>query len=162
LTSTNRDLLADVKDGRFRLDLYHRLAGVELVIPPLRERLEDIPVLAARFAHDLGGIPVKLAPATVAALQCERWPGNVRELRNTLERLLTLGELAPDATRADEPERPFPERYQEAMDSVEKDFLRALLTKNDGNVAASAREAKFARSHLYKLLTKHKLLPKKE
>jgi len=94
VASTNRDLAADVKAGTFREDLYYRLAVVELVVPPLRERKDDIPALAEEFARRYGerfGLGhVSLEPALIDALVRADWPGNVRQLENTIARLAAL------------------------------------------------------------------------
>ncbi|WP_242343008.1 sigma-54-dependent transcriptional regulator [Anaeromyxobacter terrae] len=99
---TNRDLLAEIHAGRFREDLYYRLAVVELVVPPLRERREDIPALAHEFAHRyaerFGAEEVRLAPALVERLVAADWPGNVRQLENVVARMVALsggGEIGP-------------------------------------------------------------------
>jgi two-component system response regulator AtoC len=101
---TNRDLAAEVRAGRFREDLYYRLAVVELAVPPLRERREDIPALAhefaLRYAERFGAEEVRLSPALVARLAAAEWPGNVRQLENAVARLVALGsggEIAADA-----------------------------------------------------------------
>ena len=101
---TNRDLAAEVRAGRFREDLYYRLAVVELVVPPLRERREDIPALAhefaLRYAERFGTEEVRLAPALVERLAAADWPGNVRQLENVVARMVALsggGELGPEA-----------------------------------------------------------------
>jgi two-component system response regulator AtoC len=94
IASTNRDLAAEVKAGRFREDLYYRLAVVELMVPPLRDRREDIPALAQEFARRygerFGAGEVKLAPELVQKLAAAEWPGNVRELENAVARLVAL------------------------------------------------------------------------
>ena len=94
VASTNRDLAAEAKAGAFREDLYYRLAVVELVVPPLRDRKDDIPALAAEFARRYGdrfGLgTISLEPALVDALGREDWPGNVRQLENTIARLAAL------------------------------------------------------------------------
>jgi Nif-specific regulatory protein len=91
VAATNRDLEEAVRAGTFRLDLYHRLQVVELVLPPLRERREDVPLLTARFLEELAsehGRKLALAPDALEALVAHHWPGNVRQLRNVLERLV--------------------------------------------------------------------------
>jgi two-component system response regulator AtoC len=94
VASTNRDLAAEAKTGTFREDLYYRLAVVELVVPPLRDRKDDIPALAAEFARRYGdrfGLgTVSLEPALIDALVKADWPGNVRQLENTIARLAAL------------------------------------------------------------------------
>jgi len=157
VSATHRDLEAFASAGKFRSDLYYRLAVAILEVPPLRNRPEDIPLLAAHFAKQCTGVDVQLAPATLAALQCDPWPGNVRELRNAVERAVTLGSLA-DAP-SDQPNSPT--SYKEARDALlerfERDYLQALLTRHGGNVSAAAREAKLSRSQFYRLLGKHGL-----
>jgi two-component system response regulator PilR (NtrC family) len=103
LAATNRDLGEEVKAGRFREDLYYRLNVIQLRLPPLRERREDLPEFCrhfvARFAAELGRAPPALAPETVQLLAAWRWPGNLRELANVLERAVTLCEgetMGPD------------------------------------------------------------------
>ncbi|TSE30338.1 Transcriptional regulatory protein ZraR [Tepidimonas thermarum] len=97
VAATHRQLADEVAAGRFREDLYFRLRVVDLVLPPLRERPEDIPALVDHFIHTLapalGVPPIEVAPEAMALLQRYRWPGNVRELRNWVERSLILGEV---------------------------------------------------------------------
>jgi transcriptional regulator with PAS, ATPase and Fis domain len=95
LASTNRNLEAEVKAGRFREDLFYRLNVVEFHVPPLRERPEDILPLAARFIEEFSGGRARLSPAVIDCLTRYAWPGNVRELRNAMERaaLLSRGEM---------------------------------------------------------------------
>ena len=94
LSATNKDLAAEIRRGAFREDLYFRLAVVPIQVPPLRERAEDIPLLARHFlaeaAARFGRGPSRSPPEAVEALQAYRWPGNVRELKNLIERLLIL------------------------------------------------------------------------
>jgi two-component system response regulator AtoC len=104
IASTNRDLAADAQAGRFRQDLYYRLAVVDLVVPPLREHREDIPALAEEFARryaDRFGVEnARLSASLLEALRMQEWPGNVRQLENTVARLVALsagGEIGPDA-----------------------------------------------------------------
>ncbi|MEZ6196677.1 MAG: sigma-54 dependent transcriptional regulator [Planctomycetota bacterium] len=95
VAATNRDLLARVRDGRFREDLYYRLAVVPLEVPPLRERPEDVEDLARFFVHEFNAVFGRevedIEPAAMAALRAHAWPGNVRELRNVIERSMILG-----------------------------------------------------------------------
>ena len=113
IAATNRKLAAEVKAGRFREDLYYRLAVVDLTLPPLRARSEDIPDLMRHFMHQLavqlGVAPLPLSHEVVSRLAAYRWPGNVRELRNYVERSMILGcfpsappGTAPGAPAADE------------------------------------------------------------
>jgi DNA-binding NtrC family response regulator len=93
VAATNRDLAAEVAAGRFRKDLFYRVNGVRVVVPPLRERPEDIPPLVEHFSRSLGR-PRPFAPEALAALAAHDWPGNVRELRFAVERALLLAEGA--------------------------------------------------------------------
>ena len=95
IAATNRDLSKEVLEGRFRDDLYYRINVVELVVPPLSERQDDILPLARRFAVEFAGAPVRLSPQAVQCLLAYRWPGNVRELRNAIQRscLLCRGDV---------------------------------------------------------------------
>ena len=105
IAATNRDLEADVDAGRFREDLYYRLATVSIHLPPLRERLMDIPVIALTLLEkaqkQLGKAAAGLSPEAIECLKAYRWPGNVRELQNEIQNLLVMGpEGADDRGRA--------------------------------------------------------------
>jgi two-component system response regulator AtoC len=115
VAATHRDLAADVSAGRFRQDLYYRLSVIELRVPPLRERADDIPALVAAFVEryrarfDLPA--VRFTPALVAALTARAWPGNVRELENAVARIVALSEggiIDADATAALDLDAPAP------------------------------------------------------
>jgi two-component system nitrogen regulation response regulator NtrX len=99
LAATNKDLPAEIRDGRFREDLYFRLNVIPIFVPPLRDRPEDIPLLADHFmalmAAEYGKRPKRFASEAVARLQHYQWPGNVRELRNTVERLIIMVRSPP-------------------------------------------------------------------
>lgn len=172
VAATNRDLRCEVNSATFRLDLYYRLAVVTLELPPLRERLEDLPLLIDRFLElesctkPLGDV---IPPETLAALLRYRWPGNVRELRNFVLGTLAMGEpvalrdpAASDA-RDGEPSStrwetaPYCDARSRAVSEFELRYLRRLLERNDGNVTRAARAAEMARSHLNELLRKHGL-----
>ncbi|MBX7096068.1 MAG: sigma 54-interacting transcriptional regulator [Myxococcaceae bacterium] len=156
IAATHRDLESDRQRSRFREDLYFRLAVAELWIPPLRERREDIPVLAARFAKERAQLDVGLDQATIAAFTCSDWPGNVRELRNAVERVVVLGDT-PSAAAESAVAPSFASARDEALSRFEKDFLTALLKQHGGNASQAARAAGLARSHFYRLLTRHGL-----
>ncbi len=103
IACTNRDLAAEARRGRFRMDLYYRLAVVELIVPPLRDHRDDIPAMAREFARGTGCVSptpdVRPSPALVDALRDEEWPGNVRELENMIARLVAVArsaEIDPD------------------------------------------------------------------
>ena len=110
VASTSRDLSAEVREGRFRSDLYYRLADVEILVPPLRERREDLPALleafARRYRERFDAEDVRLSPALVRALSAAEWPGNLRELEKTVSQLVALalpGEIGPEAFVAPAP-----------------------------------------------------------
>ena len=170
IAATNRDLAELIADGRFREDLYYRLNVVQMVIPPLRKRPEDIPVLAEHFlgrlAHETGEPPKRLTEDAVAFLQTLPFRGNVRELRNLVERVTIYCEtrevtahdlrtLMPELTRTGPEQRTLPLR--EAVERFERDYIQAALAAHDRNVAETARRLGLERSHLYKKLKKYGL-----
>jgi len=169
ITATNRDLAAEVKAGRFREDLYHRLAVVRVQLPPLRERKEDIPVLTEAFLGQRAGLP----PETLALLMEYDWPGNVRELRNVIERALSLAPqsetamlephllgLAPAPVQQGAGRTlPTGTSYKEAKERLlhewERTFIMDLLRRADGNVSKAARTGGLDRVYLHRLMKKH-------
>ncbi|MDX2090813.1 MAG: sigma 54-interacting transcriptional regulator [Kofleriaceae bacterium] len=167
IAASNRDLRAEVNAGRFRSDLYYRLAVVTVSVPPLRQRREDIPAIARAILTSLRASPDALAELTSAAalerLSASAWPGNVRELRNYLERSLVLGVLAPagESTAIPlttiDPSAPYAEARRVALDAFERDYVAAVLRTHDGNVAAAAKSAGIARYSFYRLLRRHGL-----
>ena len=140
VAATNRDLKAEVAAHRFRQDLYYRLQVVELVLPPLRERAEDIPALVAHFvatlAPALGVPPIDPDRRTLARLVAYDWPGNVRELKNLVERSLILGWFELGREPADEPAHI---ASTETLEAVEKRHILAVLAACDGNKSEAAR-----------------------
>jgi DNA-binding NtrC family response regulator len=168
IAATNRDLRAEVNAKRFRSDLYYRLAVIEVRLPPLRERLEDVPLLAERLiarlrVADDAAAPLR-DPAFHAALVQHAWPGNVRELRNHIERALALREpLAPGASAGEQAlpavntQLPFHVARQRWLDHFERRYAEELLAKHGGNIAAAARECGVDRVTLYRLLWRHRL-----
>jgi two-component system response regulator AtoC len=173
VASTNRDLAADARAGRFREDLYYRLAVLEIVVPPLRDRREDIALLAAefarRYAERFGAKGVRLSPELVAALERASWPGNVRELENAMARMVALstgGEIpasafaAPAAPPADPGEEPAPPgalTLREHLDAVERSLIANALADLGGNQSAAARKLGLSRSALIDRLKKYGL-----
>jgi two-component system response regulator AtoC len=174
---TNRDLSAEVRAGRFREDLYYRLAVVELVVPPLRERREDIAALAhefaLRYAERFGSEEVRLSPALVERLVAADWPGNVRQLENVVARLVALsggGEIGPDAlgeaaARAPEPERA-EERdgsreggrtLREQLEQLERTVIARTMTAVRGNQSEAARRLGISRNTLTERLRRYEI-----
>jgi len=170
LCATNRDLETEVNAGRFRQDLFYRLAVIHLEIPPLRERGQDILLLARHFLRELqqpGARPMELSPEAESCLLRYSWPGNVRELRNAIERGVVMarsGQILPSdlpgavhtpASVETRSEAPQGSSRIDALQDAERDYLIGLLQKNSGNVARSAKEAGMSRQGLHKLLKKH-------
>jgi two-component system nitrogen regulation response regulator NtrX len=174
IAATNRDLGAEIAADRFREDLYHRLNVMPIQLPPLRDRLEDLPALVSHFVDALGAgpgmSPKRFTEGALLRLRARRWPGNVRELRNAVERLLILSggdevteadvdALLPPAAGtpidkfklvADAADR----SYEEFRDSVERAFFLARLRDHHGNVAETARALNIQRKNLQAKLTK--------
>jgi transcriptional regulator with GAF, ATPase, and Fis domain len=166
VAATNRDLRREVNAGTFRADLYFRLAGARVHVPPLRERREDVEPLVRQFAAELTGDPGAIPAETIAALAAQSWPGNVRELKSAVERGVAFG--ANDvAALLDEP--PVArhetdnavERYRDAkaraVTAFEKTYLATLLDRAGGNASEAARLAKMDRPYLLSLLRRYGL-----
>ncbi len=165
LSATNKNLPEEIRRGTFREDLYFRLAVVPIQVPALRERTDDIPLLAGHFLREasarFGRKPKSLSPAAVEALQTYRWPGNVRELKNLIERLMILSpseevrrEDLPaeivDGGRADRVASDAPLR--DAREGFERRYILAALKRNRGNVSRTAEALDLERSNLYRKL----------
>jgi len=165
IAATNRDLRSEVNSGRFRHDLYHRLAVVVLRLPPLRERREDIAVLVEHFARELGidgAIETVFPPEVLQRWEMHPWPGNIRELRNAVEAAIVVGaQLAPDAPAAlpssDGPLLPYKDARAQVVGDFERGYLTRLMHESAGNVSRAARTARMDRSHLIDLLHRHGL-----
>ncbi len=149
VAATNKDLAAEVKAGRFREDLFYRLNVVNLVLPPLRERREDIPLLVAHFARQLtsGGREGKaISPEATECLRAYRWPGNVRELANTVERLFILApgkiirpEDLPPSIRSAPPAASLPAHGPLSLAEMERLHVRRVLEHTRGKKMQAAR-----------------------
>ncbi|HEU0034048.1 MAG TPA: sigma 54-interacting transcriptional regulator [Kofleriaceae bacterium] len=171
LAATHRDLRAEVNAGRFRADLYYRLAVAKIVIPPLRERPEDIEPLVRHFVQRLTGHD-DLGPLAHAidALKAHPWSGNVRELRNVVEAAIVMGELdlgaepgAPPrpavaaSTNAGGAITPYRDARAAALAQFEAEYLKRLIEMAGGNASEAARVARMDRPYLLTLLRKHGL-----
>ncbi len=181
IAATNRDLAEEVRSGRFRRDLYYRLAVLRIIMPPLRERVEDVPLLAEHFLHRLApasdGREHSLGADAVEAMTRYDWPGNVRELRNAVDhalavapdRTITAGDL-PEAVRLG---RPAPaneddlaaavvrhaadlpddaRRHQQTLAAVERALIVHAMTRHSGNQSEAARYLGLHRNTLRKKL----------
>jgi two-component system nitrogen regulation response regulator NtrX len=164
LAATNKDLTTEIRMGRFREDLYFRLNVIPIFVPPLRDRPDDILLLAEHFMTELsveyGRRPKKLDPGGASALRSFRWPGNVRELRNVIERLMimvrddviTLADLSFLNGMAEaRPEPPGPVvPLHEARDQFERDYILRALAAQQGNISRTAEVLGVERSNLYR------------
>jgi len=169
VAGTHRDLRSDVNEGGFRSDLYFRLAILRVRLPPLRERLDDLPLLARALLDRLSApadSPLR-SPGFAASLARRPWPGNVRELRNFLERTFVYGELglalvddhaAPADVAASSARLPFSEARERAILRFEREYLEGLMQEHGGKGGASAAAAAgINRVYLYRLLLRHGL-----
>ncbi|MBC7567313.1 MAG: sigma-54-dependent Fis family transcriptional regulator [Pedobacter sp.] len=184
LAATNKDLMKEIEDGNFRMDLYHRLNVINIHVPHLRERIEDIPEIAQNFLEDICrdyGMPVKkISEGGMFALQRLPWTGNVRELHNMIERLIILSDkvitehdvvafanpgggtnigAAVDngslvAAAKDGLDYEKFNNFQEYKDHAEREFIKYKLEKNNWNVSKTADDIDIQRSHLYSKIEK--------
>ncbi|WP_113653513.1 sigma-54-dependent transcriptional regulator [Pedobacter namyangjuensis] len=182
LAATNKDLLKEIEDGNFRMDLYHRLNVINIHVPHLTERTEDIPVIAQQFLDEICGdygMPVKkISEGAMNALKALPWTGNVRELHNMIERLIILSDktitendviafanptggtnigagnsaVASNGGSAVNYEK-F-SNFQDYKDHAEKEFIKFKLEKNNWNVSKTADDIEIQRSHLYSKIEK--------
>ncbi|MBM3276336.1 MAG: sigma-54-dependent Fis family transcriptional regulator [Gemmatimonadetes bacterium] len=167
LAATNKVVAEEIAEGRFREDLYYRLNVVPIVVPPIRQRREDIPELIAHFVEQLagrGGIPVRtFTTEAVDKLKNRAWPGNVRELRNAIERLLILARTnsvtGQDVERLIPPPLPAEESASLGRSVIEAERAQIVqaLAKNDWNIAETARALAMPRSNLYKKIEKYQI-----
>ena len=184
IAATNRDLAAEIRNGRFRRDLFYRLNIIGIPLPPLRDRPEDIPYLTAAFVREcarrFGKPVVGLSPAGERVLSAARWDGNVRELRNVVERACILAEgeflterdltgsmqqqtaatapaLAPHLGPAARTAEESPTDGPALMSTVEREHIREALRRTGGNKAAAARLIGVSRRALYRRLERYGL-----
>jgi DNA-binding NtrC family response regulator len=164
ICATNRDLPAAVSEGRFREDLYWRLNVVQVHIPPLRERPEDVPVLAqhflARFAQSMSRRPMRFSPEAKDALAAYTWPGNVRELQNAIERAVVVGR-GDEVRAADLPLRvtqlPAAGNAPGSLAEVERAHVISVLEASGWNITRAARVLDVDRVTLYNKIRKYQL-----
>lgn len=178
IAATGRDLATEIRERRFREDLYYRINVARIELPSLRDRQEDIPLLMNRFleqyARELGKERLKIDPGAIEILTDYPWPGNVRELQNVLRRTLTMMRhdvLSPD----DLPDEILAQAAQhgsnrhdrgsffrlrnQRLDAFEREYLTHLLASHQGDVNSAAGEAQVPRATFYRLLKKHNLDP---
>lgn len=167
IAATHQDLNQLVREKKFRGDLYFRVSTVPLTVPSLRDRIEDLPVLAeyllSRIAADMGQGDICLAPDAIHALMNYSWPGNIRELRNVLERavLLTEGEtlrrkdLRLDAATGEDP---VAEWKNLTLSELEQRYIAKVLTEERGNVERAAKRLDIPRSSLYQKIKRYQIV----
>lgn len=172
IAATNVALTEAIREGRFRQDLYYRLDVLSLTLPPLRERREDIPLLARHFlmtyAAEFGRAIGGFSEGALERLKAHSWPGNARELENLVQRAVLQSQSsviqADDIALPDPVPAPtvksFQARKAQVVEAFERDYLRTLLADHQGNVSAAARTAQKDRRALWELLRKHRLLPR--
>jgi two-component system NtrC family response regulator len=156
IAATNRNLDDAVADGEFRADLYYRLNVFDIRIPPLRERRDDIPVLAAGFLHELSGAATELTPQAMEALCRHDWPGNVRELRNVLERALIMcdGPFIDAEHLCLRARKDVPLSSITDLGTLEKKAIERAMRDTDGNKVRAAKQLGISRMQLYTRLRK--------
>lgn len=161
VAATNRPLEAMVEAGEFRADLYHRLNVLQIQVPPLRERSQDIPLLASRFLNEANrrqGRHARLEPAALKALQAHEWRGNVRELKNVIERMVAmfspglLGEAEVRRALATGLAEEAPSSNAQTLEDAEKKHVMEALRLSDGNRTLAAERLGIQRRTLYKKL----------
>ncbi|HEX7089797.1 MAG TPA: sigma-54 dependent transcriptional regulator [Longimicrobiales bacterium] len=182
IAATNRDPEEAVAQGILRQDLYFRLNVVPVKVPPLRERKEDIPLLAQHFLRRYaeqyerdGATPLRLTQDAIRVLTAYPWPGNVRQIQNVIERVVSLAAPGQEITAADLPDEirggdgaapsplafathlPFHEAKEVAIEAFERAYLDALLARHGGNISQAAREAQIDRKTIHRLLKKHNI-----
>jgi two-component system nitrogen regulation response regulator NtrX len=162
LAATNKRLEVEIERGNFRADLLYRLNVIPFELPPLRERLEDVPLLVEhfnqKFSRAYNKKPKRFEPDALGALQNYSWPGNVRELRNTVERVVIMHTgarvTAPDLPTPGQEEPPAAlsrfSSFRDASEAHQRDFIKRKLAEADGNVSRAAELMGMDRSHLYR------------
>lgn len=169
IAATNLNLEKAVKDGRFRHDLYYRLNVIPLTLPPLRERKEDILLLArhflAKYVERFGKHNSDFSRDAIELLMCYDWPGNVRELEHVVERSLVLSDRAVLSSAdiqllnntTESRQESFNEAKSRLIDQFEKSYIQGLLLAYCGNITQSAQAAKKNRRDFWRLIRKHNL-----
>ncbi|GAB4423160.1 MAG: sigma-54 dependent transcriptional regulator [Thermodesulfovibrionales bacterium] len=169
IAATNKDLNEEVKEGKFRDDLFFRLNVIPIIVPPLREKKEDIPLLVEYFiqslASEYGQTPKKITAEAIKELQQYDWPGNIRELKNLIERLVTM---TPSPVINAKDIQLIKERYdgsdyftyrtlKEARDAFERDFIAKKLEENNWNISKTAETLDIERSNLHRKIKAYKI-----
>jgi DNA-binding NtrC family response regulator len=167
IAATNRDLQVEVAEHRFREDLYYRLAVIPVAVPPLRQRLEDLPLLVEKLLGAIGADPRPfLTVEAIEDLSSHRWPGNVRELRNTLERAASLSEPLHIGSELDpngvDLSITLKIGRQRLVADYERRYLTAMLEACKGNISEVARRSGAERMTIYRLMRRLQLRPRSD
>jgi len=166
ICATNMDLHKMISEEKFRKDLFYRINTVEIILPPLRERIEDIPLLAEYFLRvykkKYNKPELALSQPAIEKLQNFRWPGNVRELKHAIEKSVILSEkntLTPNdfILSASEPETDTPNFNNYNLEEAEKNIIKQVLKSCDGNITKAAKELGLTRTSLYRRMGKYNL-----
>jgi len=171
ISATNKDLVKEINDGKFREDLYHRISTIPIHMPSLQERISDIPLLVHKFLEEIcieNNIPVKsITPEAIKELCKFSWTGNVRELRNVMERLIIFADKSIQvldvleyANPMGQQKMPLYDRFSKLQDfknHIEKEFIEHKLLKNNWNISKTAEELDIQRTHLYNKIEKYHL-----
>jgi two-component system NtrC family response regulator len=165
IAATNRDLSQAIQAGAFREDLFYRLQVVTIVVPPLRDRGEDIVLLAnailRQYANELKKKIAGFTPQAIKALEGHDWPGNVRELENRIKRAVVMAEgnrITPeDLEISSVGTKGGGQSLRDARESIEKEFIQRTLAKHRGNISKAATELGISRPTLHGLLTKYSI-----
>ena len=178
ISATNRDLKAAIESGTFRKDLFYRLNVISIRLPPLKERKEDIPLLANHYLKYFNRRTKKeikgISKEALELLERYHWPGNVRELQNVIERAVTLtdssiigpqdlpdqivqGTLEDSFILPTDSNFSYKEAKRKWLDRFEKEYLRALLSRHNGNISEAAKQAGINRKTIHRLLKRHHL-----
>ncbi len=171
IAATNRNLKNEVTAGTFRRDLYFRLNVIRVVMPPLRKRLDDLPLLSQAILSEEPGEPRLLRPETLEMLAAYPWPGNVRELRNVLSRAATFAtrEIEPSHLPGFENDElpghgggfeveshlPYHAAKERCLDRFERTYVEAILDASGGNVSRAAEQSGIPRQTIHRLMSKH-------
>lgn len=162
IAATNADLKQLIANGKFREDLYFRLAVVVINLPPLRERGDDVAVVASEFLHRFaaqnGKTGVSFAPDALRAVNCHSWPGNIRELQNRVQRAVIMADrkriTASDLELGDAADAGTTSTLKEARENIEREMVQQALKRHGGKITSAAAELGISRPTLYELMEK--------
>jgi len=171
ISATNRDLSTLLATGRLREDFYYRIRVFDIFLPPLRDRRDDIPILATRFAQTMGQIyrreSIRLSGAAIAWLQAQPWPGNIRQLKQSVERTVLVTDrsvleaddfrLTADMEPQDATRDTLPPVGSMTMDEIEKAMILKSLKHHTGNISKVAEALGLSRAALYRRFEKYEI-----